>query len=80
MSENPPADLPRTDRRLPFGDAMRRMAVLVYAALSVGLLGLALYSGLVLGRPLTSAYVVAPAIGAVWFGLRLLMLRAPKKE
>ena len=73
MSENAHADLPTSG-------AVRRVAVFVYAALAVGLLGLALYSGLVLGRPLTSAYVVAPAIGAVWFGLRLLMLRAPKKE
>ena len=58
---------------------MRRGMVFVYAALAVGLAGLAVYMGLVAGRPLVSGYVAAPAIGAMWFGLRLFMMLGARR-
>lgn len=79
MSETPP---PRGYRPLdpnPFGGAAKRGAVVVYGLLAVGLAGLAAYMGVVEGRPLTSGYVAAPAIGALWFGLRLFMSLAPRR-
>ena len=82
-AEPPRNELPRTKGRLPFeqkpfGGALRRGATLVYGALTVGLLGLALYMWQVVGHPLVSGYVAAPAIGAVWFGLRLFMMLGSK--
>lgn len=88
MSETPPTDppsgLPRVRTRLPFeekpfGGAVQRGAVFFYALLAIGLAGLALYMGGVLRHPLTSPYVIAPAVGAAWFGLRVLMLLRPKE-
>lgn len=58
---------------------MRQGMVFVYAALAVGLAGLAVYMGLVAGRPLVSGYVAAPAIGALWFGLRLFMMLGARR-
>ena len=58
---------------------MRQGMVFVYAALAVGLAGLAVYMGLVAGRPLVSGYVAAPAIGAMWFGLRLFMMLGARR-
>jgi hypothetical protein len=62
----------------PFGGAAQRGAVFFYAVLTVGLAGLALYMGGVLRHPLTSPYVIAPGVGAAWFGLRVFMLLRPK--
>ena len=78
--ERPPQEgLPRPKSRLPFeqkpfGSAVKQGALFVYAALTVALVGVALYMALAVGHPLTSAYVAGPAIGALWFGLRLLMI------
>jgi hypothetical protein len=77
--EPPREELPRTRSRLPFeekpfGGAVQRGAVLLYGVLTVGLIGLALYMWQVVGHPLVSGYVAAPAIGAIWFGLRLFMM------
>jgi hypothetical protein len=75
----PERELPRVKARLPFeqrpfGDAAKRGALSIYAVLTLGLAGLALYMALVAGRPLTSAHVAGPAIGALWFGLRVFMI------
>ncbi len=85
MSEDGPPELPRIKARLPFaqsgtklGAGARRAGFAIYSALTLGLIGVAAYMGAVAGHPLTSPYVVAPAIGATWFGLRLFMTLAPK--
>ena len=76
----PYAGLPRVKGRLPFeaprapGAAMKQSALIVYGALVVGLIGLALYMALVEKLALTSPWVAAPAIGSLWFGLRLFMV------
>jgi hypothetical protein len=57
---------------------MRQGMVFVYVVLAAGLAGLAVYMGLVAGRPLVSGYVAAPAIGAVWFALRAFMALGSK--
>lgn len=77
MSEKPPP-LPGTRTRLPFDPqpfkgGLRRGAVFVYGVLAVGLAGLAFYMGTVQHHPLTSPYVLAPGVGAIWFALRLFM-------
>jgi hypothetical protein len=79
VSDERPPPLPRSKGRLPFapnpfGDAVKRGGVFVYGALTVVLAGGAVYMAIVAGRPLTSGYVAAPAIGALWFGLRLFMM------
>lgn len=83
MSEPEP---PRTKARLPFGErpttpgggALRRIGPTVYGVLMLGLAGLAGYMHLVQDHALTSAYVVAPGVGALWFALRLFMTLAPR--
>ena len=78
--ERPPEDgLPHPKGRLPFEQErlrqpVRSSALLVYGALTAGLIGVALYMALAVGHPLTSAYVAGPAIGALWFALRLFMI------
>lgn len=72
--------------RLPFGErpktpgggALRRIGPTVYGVLTVGLAGLTGYMHLVQGHALTSPYVVAPGVGALWFALRLFMTLAPR--
>ena len=71
---------PRVKGRLPFSApdasraAMRQGALVVYGLLTAGLIGLALYMALVQQRPVMSPWVASPAIGAVWFALRLFMI------
>lgn len=77
--EPPREELPRTKARLPFeqkrtGGGVPRGTIVIYGVLTAGFIGLALYMWLVEGHPLVSGYVAAPAIGAVWFGLRLFMM------
>jgi hypothetical protein len=90
MSEQPPptppAPLPRIKGRLPFepvrapfAGGLKSGAVFLYAALALGLVCVALYMNLVLRHPLISAHVMAPAVGAAWFGLRLFMTLTPKE-
>ncbi len=82
MSDHKPSDngLPRVKGRLPFdapkaaGASMKQSALLVYGALVLGLIGVAAYMALVQGMPLTSPWVAAPAIGSLWFVLRLFMI------
>ncbi len=56
-----------------------RGAIAVYAAVAVLCLGLAGYMAFIDPHPLTSGYVVGPAIGAAWFALRLFMILGPKR-
>jgi hypothetical protein len=79
-------DLPSEPRKAPtlpqpisLGGTMRQGMVFVYAVLAVGLAGLGVYMGLVAGHPLVSGYVAGPAIGALWFGLRLFMILGSRK-
>lgn len=85
MSENrTPPPFRHTRGRLPFDpDAFSRApkqgaAIVVYAVLTLGLIGVAAYMALVEQRPLASGYVAGPAIGAAWFALRLFMSLAPR--
>ena len=73
----PRKKLPFEEQQRPFGNAMQQGALLIYGLLAVGLAGLAFYNGAVQRLPL--AYVAAPAIGAVWFGLRLFMMLNSRK-
>ena len=72
--------LPRVKGRLPFepprapSAAMKQSALIVYGLLVAGLIGVALYMALVERLPLTSPWVAAPAIGSLWFVLRLFMV------
>ena len=85
MTQPQTPDTQRPRRRLPFepqpfGSVLPSGAVLVYALLATGLAVLAAYMGLVAHRELTSGYVAAPAIGALWFGLRLMMILGSRKN
>ena len=80
----PPAGPGYPRSRLPFetnitGSVVQRSSVVLYGLLALALAGTALYMGLLQHMPLTSAYVVAPAIGAAWFALRVFMMIAPKR-
>ncbi len=79
MSETPPPNLPprkRLDIEKPIGVGgfAQQGALLLYGLVTVALIGVALYMALVEQRPLVSPWVAAPAIGAVWFALRLFMM------
>lgn len=78
MSAEPPTNLPPR-RKLAVeqplgGKAAVGGRVLIYLAVTLVLAGLAGYNALVQHLPLTSPYVAAPAIGALWFALRLFMI------
>lgn len=73
----PPSPL-RTKSRLPFEEKPFRAGpknarMFLYGVLTLGLGGLATYMAVVMHMPLTSGYVAAPAVGAIWFGLRTFM-------
>jgi hypothetical protein len=51
---------------------------LLFSAVVVACLGLAGYMYLIRHMPLTDMRVIAPTIGALWFGLRLFMTLTPK--
>lgn len=76
----PRPKLPRVKGRLPFDpnafgkDAQRRGGAYIYAVITAALVAVAVYMGVIVGHPLFSGYVLAPAIGALWFGLRLFMM------
>lgn len=78
----PPSGLtPR--KRLPIEEplniGMRFGPVLLYGSLALALAIVAAYGALVGHYPLMSGYVIAPAIGALWFGLRLFMTLNTRK-
>jgi len=69
--------------RLPFaqradGGAASGVEIAILASVATALVGLALYMGVVLRHAWTSPYVIAPAVGAVWFALRLFLKFTPK--
>jgi hypothetical protein len=75
----PRKPLPTVKSRLPFdpnpfGRTVQRGTIYIYAVIVAVLIGIAVYMRTVVGHPLFSGYVLAPAIGALWFGLRLFML------
>jgi len=78
VSEQLPPPLPRTRRRASDGAApkatVQRASLVLYGVLTLGLIAVTAYTAAVLRHPLTSGYVAAPAIGALWFGLRLFMI------
>jgi len=45
-----------------------------YSLLTLCLVGLAVYMAFFERHPLDSPFVIAPAIGALWFALRLFMI------
>jgi hypothetical protein len=65
--------LPFDPEASPFKGAPGGGQVIVFAIAAVALAGLALYMGFVLHHPLTSAYVMAPSVGAAWFVMRLVL-------
>lgn len=56
------------------GGMGRQAAIAMYALVTLALIGVALYMAVVERAPLATGWVVAPAIGAAWFGLRLFMM------
>ena len=60
----------------PLGGRGGKLFLFAVLALVCG--GGAAYMALVQRMPLTDMRVVAPAIGALWFGLRVFMSLAPK--
>lgn len=78
MSAEEPPKRPRY-QPIAFGGAIRSWAVAVYGLLSAGMAGFAFYMNAVEHQPLTSAYVAGPAIGALWFALRVFMVLGSRK-
>ncbi|GIK47844.1 MAG: hypothetical protein BroJett013_05410 [Alphaproteobacteria bacterium] len=81
MSEaEPPREPGRRPRYEPIGmgGLVKRSALVVYALLAIGLAGFAVYMATIGQHGLTSMYVAAPAIGALWFGLRVFMMMGPR--
>ncbi|MES1157161.1 MAG: hypothetical protein ABUL73_05210 [Alphaproteobacteria bacterium] len=87
MSETDPPDGPRVTwakKRLPFEvtpspfQPANRIKFLLFAVLTISLAALAGYMYLVWRFPLTDGRVVAPAIGALWFALRIFMMLTPR--
>lgn len=78
--ENAPGGAPRTRYEpIGLGSAFKSGALMVYAIVGVLMAGVAVYMGAVEHRPLTSAYVAGPAIGAVWFVLRVAMMLGARR-
>lgn len=59
--------------RSPFKGAGRSILIVI----TLMMVGLAVYMGVYEKRPLMSPYVIAPLVGAVWFGIRLFITFAP---
>ncbi len=84
MSEDRPPHLPprrRLDIEQPIGvgGMARRGSLVIYGLVTVALIAVTLYMALIENRPLLSGWVAAPAIGAVWFGLRMFMLLGSRR-
>jgi hypothetical protein len=71
--------LPFEKERLSVQGGAKSASLVLYALLAIACAGAALYMGLVVRHPVLSAYVMAPAIGAVWFLTRLVMMLSPKR-
>jgi hypothetical protein len=80
----PPSNEPPGKRRrvefepmaLPFAGG--RGKPLLFASVVLGCAAVAAYMYFVQHMPLMDMRVVAPAVGALWFGLRLFMTLTPK--
>jgi hypothetical protein len=77
VSDTPPP-LPRreklaVERQIGPPSLQKSGALVLYGLVTLALIGVAVYMALVERQPLMSGYVAAPAIGAMWFGLRLIM-------
>jgi hypothetical protein len=81
--ERPPGLTPRrkldVEQPIAVGGIAKNGALVTYALVTVALIGIALYMAVVEQRPVMSGWVAAPAIGAVWFGLRLFMILGSRK-
>ena len=82
-AEPPPAMAPRKrtsfETQRPFGSGAQPAAIALYGLLTLVLGGTAIYGAAIAHYPLTSGYVAAPAIGALWFALRLFMMLSARK-
>jgi hypothetical protein len=84
MSEEMPPASPVRDRRrvefepmqLPFAGARGKALLFLAAGVLCG--AVAAYMYFVQHMPWTDMRVIAPAIGALWFGLRLFMTLTPR--
>ena len=78
MSVEPPPHLPERKKlsvEQPLGSSRFNTGkLLLYAVITIVLVAFAAYNAFVQSMPLTSPYVIAPPIGAIWFGLRLFMI------
>ena len=81
---NPPPNDPLSKRRrvefepmaMPFTGGQGK--TLMFASVVLGCAALAAYMYFVQHMPLLDPRVVAPAVGALWFGVRLFMTLTPK--
>jgi len=64
---------------IAMGGMLKRSATVLYALLAVGLAGTAVYMATIGAREIMSMYVAAPAIGALWFGLRVFMMLGARR-
>jgi len=75
---SPPPNLPPrkklTIEQPMTGASLQTAKLLIYATIAVVLAGLAFYNAVINAMAWTSPYVIAPAVGAVWFALRLFMI------
>ena len=80
MSEERPDDAPKRTRYEPISlsGAARGGMLAIYALAALGFVGVAVYMSAT-GRGLMSPYVIAPAIGALWFALRVFMILGSRK-
>jgi hypothetical protein len=81
---DPPPNVPPrrkldVEQPMAVGNFAKQGAVAIYALAAIILAGVAVYMAVVEQRPLMSGWVAAPAIGAVWFGLRLFMILGSRK-
>jgi hypothetical protein len=67
------------EQPMAVGNFARQGAMAIYALAAIILAGVAVYMAVVEQRPVLSGWVAAPAIGAVWFGLRLFMILGSRK-
>lgn len=82
----PPPSEPRISwarKRLPFEEVRSPLSgnwikLVLFALLAICCAAAAGYVALVLHMPLTDMRVVAPAIGALWFVLRIFMMLNPR--
>ena len=79
----PPGPTPRRkldiEQPIGMGGLAKNGAAAIYGISALILAGIAIYMAVVEQRPLMTGWVAAPAIGAVWFGLRLFMILGSRK-